>query len=342
MHKDNGRYYYSPTDLKEFLASSFATWMSRSALDSLGQVQPDPEPLSLTTLAERARKHEQTCLAQLRQEGREVHTLPADMDRVEATIRAMRAGHEVIYHGRLCEEALPHPRPQSPSIPLNKGEARQRRGIARQGGGTAPRLSKRVGSSAWRERGGTEYFLGRPDFLVRTAQASALGNYDYEVWDVTLATQPSPAQMMQLCCSVDLLRAVQGQRSDSMLLWLGSGEQRRFRTADFIYYYLALKQAFLAYMQHFDPAVQPSPELGGDYGRWTAQATRILETADHLSRVADISVSQIQKLNTAGITTLTALAEPPPASRSSQVFSPPTLWMKTERRSPDTPTLSCG
>ena len=94
-----------------------------------------------------------------------------------------------------------------------------------------------------------------------------------------------------------------------MLLWLGSGEQRRFRTADFIYYYLALKQAFLAYMQHFDPAVQPSPELGGDYGRWTAQATRILETADHLSRVADISVSQIQKLNTAGITTLTALAE---------------------------------
>ena len=94
-----------------------------------------------------------------------------------------------------------------------------------------------------------------------------------------------------------------------MLLWLGSGEQRRFRTADFIYYYLALKQAFLSYMQHFDPAVQPSPELGGDYGRWTAQATRILETADHLSRVADISVSQIQKLNAAGITTLTALAE---------------------------------
>ena len=274
MHKDNGRYYYSPSDLNEFLASPFATWMSRSALDSPGQAQPDPEPLSLTTLAERARKHEQACLAQLRQEGQEAHTLPADMDRVEATITAMRAGHEVIYHGRLCEAAFPHPGP----------------------------LSRR-------ERGETEYFLGRPDFLVRTAEPSALGNYGYEVWDVTLSTQPSPAQMMQLCCSADLLQTVQGQRSDSMLLWLGSGEQRRFRTADFIYYYLALKQAFLAYMQHFDPAVQPGPELGGDYGRWTAQATRILETADHLSRVADISVSQIQKLNAAGITTLTALAE---------------------------------
>ena len=157
--------------------------------------------------------------------------------------------------------------------------------------------------------GESEYFLGRPDFLVRTAEASALGDYGYEAWDITLATQPSPAHLMQLCCSADLLQTVQGQRPDAMLLWLGSDERRRFRTADFLYYYLALKRAFLAYMQRFDPAVQPGPELGGDYGRWTGPATHILETTDHLSRVANISVSQIQKLNTAGISTLTALAE---------------------------------
>ncbi len=265
MHKDNGRYYYSPTDLNEFLASPFATWMSRYALDSPGQAQPDPEPLSLTTISERARQQEQACLAQLRQEDREIHTLPADADRVEATITAMRAGHEVIYQGWLQNGAIQAVRP--------------------------------------------EYFLGRPAFLVRTAGVSALGNYGYEAWDATLATQPSPAHLIQLCCSADLLQTVQGHRPDSMLLWLGSGERRRFRTADFIYYYLALKQAFLAYLRRFDPAVQPSPELGGDYGRWTSQATQILETADHLSRVANISVSQIQKLNAAGITTLTSLAE---------------------------------
>jgi len=265
MHQDNGRYYYSPTDLNEFLASPFATWMSRYALDSPGQAQPDPAPLSLTTLAERGRRHEQACLAQLRQEGRKIYTLPADVDRVEATIAAMRAGHEVIYQGWLQNGATQDVRP--------------------------------------------EYFFGRPDFLMRTAGASALGNYGYEAWNATLATQPGPAHLIQLCCSADLLQTVQGQRPDSMLLWLSSGERRRFRTADFIYYYLVLKQAFLAYMQHFDPAVQPSPELGGDYGRWTVQATRILETADHLSRVANISVSQIQKLNAVGITTLTSLAE---------------------------------
>ncbi len=265
MHKDNGRYCYSPSDLNEFIASPFATWMSRYALDSPGLVQPDPEPLALTTLAERGRKHEQACLTQLRQEGREIHMLPADTDRVEATITAMRAGHEVIYQGWLQDRATRDIR--------------------------------------------SEYFFGRPDFLVRTVGTSALGNYRYEAWDATLATQPSPTQMIQLCCSADLLQMAQGQRPDSMLLWLGSGERRRFRTADFIYYYLVLKRAFVASMQHFDPTTQPSPELGGDYGRWTAQAAQILERADHLSRVANISVSQIQKLNAAGITTLTSLAE---------------------------------
>ena len=265
MHKDNGRYCYSPNDLNEFIASPFATWMSRYALDSPGLVQPDPEPLSLTTLAERGRQHQRACLTQLRQEGREVHTLPADADRVEATITAMQAGYEVIYQGRLQDCTVHDIRP--------------------------------------------EYFLSRPDFLVRTVGTSALGNYRYEAWDATLATQPSPAQMIPLCCSADLLQSAQGQRPDAMLLWLGSGERRRFRTADFLYYYLALKRAFVASMQHFDPNAQPSPELGGDYGRWTAQAAQILERADHLSRVANISVSQIQKLNAAGITTLTSLAE---------------------------------
>ena len=161
MHKDNGRYCYSPNYLNEFPASPFATWTSRYALDFPGQAQPDPEPLSLTTLAERSRQHEQTCLAQLRQEGREIHMLPADMDRVEATIMAMQAGHEVIHQGWLQNDMVQDIRP--------------------------------------------EYFLGRPNFLVRTAGASALGNYGYEAWDVTLATQPSPTHMIQLCCSADLL-----------------------------------------------------------------------------------------------------------------------------------------
>ncbi len=274
MHKHNGRYCYSPTDLNEYIASPFATWMSRYALDSSDSpdlpdlARPDPEPLLLTALAERGRQHEQACLTQLQQEGREVYTPPAgydQADRIQATLSAMQAGREVIYQGCLQNRPVRN----------------------------APH----------------DYFLGQSDFLVRTDGASALGNYRYEVWDAKLAAQPSPAHIIQLCCYADLLHTAQGCRPDAMLLWLGSGERRRFRTADFIYYYLVLKQSFLAYMQHFDPAVQPSPELGGDYGRWASQATQALERADHLSRVANITVSQIQKLNAAGLTTLTALAE---------------------------------
>ena len=271
MHKHNGHYCYSPTDLNEFIASPFATWMSRYALDHSDgpeYPQPDPEPLVLTALAERGRQHEQACLAQIRQEGREIYTPPAgrnQAERVLATITAMQAGHEVIYQGCLQNRPVRN----------------------------APH----------------ESFLGQPDFLVRTDGASALGNYHYEVWEAKLARQPRPAFIIQLCCYADLLQAAQERRPDAMLLWLGSGERRRFRTADFIYYYLVLKRTFLAYLQHFDSEAQPSPEPGGDYGRWASQATQMLERSDHLSRVADMTVGQIQKLNAAGLTTLTSLAE---------------------------------
>ncbi len=284
MHKYNGRYCYSPTDLNEFIVSPFATWMSRYALDySDDLAQPDPEPLLLTTLAERGRQHEQECLAQLQQEGHEIYTPPAgrnQAERVQATIAAMQAGREVIYQGYLYQ------------------------GYLYQGC-----LQNHPVRNAPHDDAPPAYLLGQPDFLVRTDGASALGNYRYEVWDAKLAMQPSPAFMIQLCCYADMLRTAQERWPDSIVLWLGSGERRRFRTADFIYYYLVLKRVFLAYMQHFDPDVQPSPELGGDYGRWTSHAAQLLERADHLSRVANISVSQIQKLNAAGIPTLTSLAE---------------------------------
>ena len=273
MHKHNGRYGYSPADLNEFIASPFATWMSRYALDYPDQTAPDVEPLELTTLAERGRQHEQTCLEQLSQEGREVHTPPAGEDRIAATLAAMHAGREVIYQGYL-------------QCPLQAGQ----------------HTDHSLGA-------GCDSFLGQPDFLVRTDGVSELGDYHYEVWDAKLAKQPSPAFMIQLCCYADLLQSLQGRRPDAIVLWLGSGERRRFRTADFIYYYFVLKRAFVDYVRSFDPDARPMPELGGDYGRWTSATTQLLETADHLSRVANISVSQIQKLNAAGIPTLTALAE---------------------------------
>ena len=261
MHTRSGLIRYSPADLLEFLASPFATWMSRFALDHPALAQPDPDPPELTVLAERGRQHEQACLEQFRRAGRDIYVPPEGAVRTGATVAAMRSGREVIYQGRLAHDAV-------------------------------------HGS-----------FIGQPDFLVRTDGTSDLGEYHYEVWDAKLAHHPSPVFLIQLCCYVDLLTVVQARHPEHVCLLVGSGEQPRFRTADYIYYYGALKQGFLEFLQHFDPEQQPAPELGGSYGRWSSAAARLLDAADHLSRVAKITVGQIQKLNAAGITTLQALAE---------------------------------
>src|SRR5438093_6961612 len=106
MQKQNSRYCYTPSDLVEFFASPFASWMSRFSLDSPDHVQPDPEAPQLVTLAKQGQQHEQTVLAQLQAEGREVYTVPPLGDRTALTLTAMRAGHEVIYQGALAHSTF--------------------------------------------------------------------------------------------------------------------------------------------------------------------------------------------------------------------------------------------
>ncbi|MGL5742303.1 MAG: hypothetical protein ACRCXC_07005 [Legionella sp.] len=45
------------------------------------------------------------------------------------------------------------------------------------------------------------------------------------------------------------------------------------------------------------------------WGRWTTYAEELLVRKDHLSQVATITSGQIKKLNQAGITTMTSLAQ---------------------------------
>jgi uncharacterized protein len=151
-------------------------------------------------------------------------------------------------------------------------------------------------------------FHGWADFLVRVDGPSALGAHHYEVQDAKLARRPKPYYLVQLCCYAEMLEALQGVRPESVAVVLGTGEERRFRTDDYFWYYRSLKRSFLRFMETFDPARRPVPDLGGDHGRWSAHAEAWLEQADHLSRVAGIRGSQVKKLETAGVTTIAGLA----------------------------------
>ena len=149
-------------------------------------------------------------------------------------------------------------------------------------------------------------FAGYADFLVRTSIDPIL----YEVWDTKLAKRAKPYYLIQLCCYAEMLEAVQGKPPEFVAVILGDGKRARFRTDDYWFYYQQLKAAFLKQMDEFDPdADHPVPDPRADHGRWQSHAKEWLLDRDHLFQVANIAVSQIQKLNHAGIETMAQLAQ---------------------------------
>ncbi|NLY65848.1 MAG: TM0106 family RecB-like putative nuclease, partial [Alcaligenaceae bacterium] len=152
-------------------------------------------------------------------------------------------------------------------------------------------------------------FIGHADFLVKVPGQSRLGNYHYEVWDTKLASIVKPAFVVQLCCYADMLEALQGCRPEHIVVALGNQERECLKTDDYYYYYLALKSRFLAEQEAFSPDIMPDPADSKSHGRWSGYAEELLQDNDHLSLVANITRSQIKKLNRAGISTCQQLAQ---------------------------------
>ncbi|MEO6066559.1 MAG: TM0106 family RecB-like putative nuclease [Gemmatimonadales bacterium] len=152
---------------------------------------------------------------------------------------------------------------------------------------------------------------GYSDFLRRVDRPSGLGAHSYEPWDTKLAKTVRPYHVIQLCAYCDALEEMQGVLPERFGFILGDGREESFRTLDYLHYYRALRDRFLVFEAAWTKAARPDPALDRSWGRWTTAAEGILEARDHLSRVAGVSRSQIQRLESAGITTMTALASAP-------------------------------
>ena len=151
-------------------------------------------------------------------------------------------------------------------------------------------------------------FEGYADFLVKVPGPSKLGDYHYEVWDTKLGRKPKPYYLLQLCSYADMLEHIQGRRPEWIRVVLGTGETHPFRTDDTFYYYKCLRASFVEFMEAFSEDVQPIPQPGRDHRRWTSHAEAHMERVDHLNQTANITTTQIKRLEVAGITTMTALA----------------------------------
>lgn len=154
-----------------------------------------------------------------------------------------------------------------------------------------------------------ENFAGYADFLVRTPGESELGEFHYEVWDTKLARSVKPSFIVQLCAYSEFLESIQQRKPHKFAVILGNGEQAEYEFQKYRYLYRHLKQRFLNFQEKFSPDQIPDPRQFKNHGAWSKYAGECLREVDHLSLVANISQRQIQKLEAAGISTLSALAD---------------------------------
>ncbi len=151
-------------------------------------------------------------------------------------------------------------------------------------------------------------WLSYADFLIKCDTESNLGEFSYEVLDTKLARTPEPKHIMQLCVYSELLANLQCLRPANMYLYLGDHEKYIFRVADFFYYYTRAKGRFESYMQNLPSESYPEPCSHCNFCPWSENCEAQWDKDDHLSLVANIRRSQMDKLRNAGIRTVADLA----------------------------------
>tara|TARA_R110000868_G_scaffold405577_1_gene685086 strand:- start:3668 stop:7075 length:3408 start_codon:yes stop_codon:yes gene_type:complete len=151
-------------------------------------------------------------------------------------------------------------------------------------------------------------FGGFSDFLIKVPGASRLGDFHYEVWDTKLAKKMKPYFAVQLSCYAEMLECLQGVKPNEVAVVLGSGEIKRLRLMDYYHYYQSLKASFLEFHENWSADTLPDPADSKAHGRWSQYAANLLLDRRHLSNVANISRSQIKRLEAAGVATIDDLA----------------------------------
>src|SRR6266508_4414252 len=149
---------------------------------------------------------------------------------------------------------------------------------------------------------------GLADFLERQAHGG------YEVLDTKLARRAKPAHVLQLCFYTEQLARLQGRRPAAMHVVNGLGERESFRPDDFLAYYRRLRERFLAAVENGRPTY-PYPVDHCSLCEFLVLCKEQWRADDHLSLVAGIWRTQVERLTAAGIPTLEALATAAPETR---------------------------
>jgi len=153
---------------------------------------------------------------------------------------------------------------------------------------------------------------GRADFLELEPDGT------YEVVDTKLARHAKPYYILQLCFYSEQVARIQGSAPKHMHVVLGSGQRTTFRPDEFDAYYRRVRHRLEEFVAN-PPHTEPWPIQHCEICDFRALCEAHWDRVDHLSRVAGIRRSQIDRLAVAGIATLAALGraleEAPPGAR---------------------------
>lgn len=148
---------------------------------------------------------------------------------------------------------------------------------------------------------------GWSDFLERVERPSKLGNFSYEVTDTKLKRTPHPKHVLQLVLYSDLLAEIQGVMPEFAHVELGTGERATLRLKDYSAYARAARQRLEDFVAN-PGETRPVPCADCGLCRWADHCAEIWVKEDSLFNVANISRTQVKKLEAAGVDTLEALS----------------------------------
>lgn len=149
---------------------------------------------------------------------------------------------------------------------------------------------------------------GWSDFLERVERPSDLGSFSYEVTDTKLKRRPHPKHVLQLVLYSDLLTQIQGAAPEFAHVELGDGSRARLRLADYQAYARLARQWLEAFLE--DPVpTRPIPCADCSLCCWGDHCESQWQAEDSLFNVANITRTQVKKLEAAGITTMEGLAK---------------------------------
>ena len=148
---------------------------------------------------------------------------------------------------------------------------------------------------------------GWSDFLERMDRPSSLGTFSYEVADTKLKLRPHPKHVLQLVLYSDLLAEIQGITPEFAHVELGDGSRATLRLADYAAYARMARARLEAFVANPEPT-RPMPCSDCALCRWGDHCSEEWDAEDSLFNVANITRTQVKKLETAGVRTMESLA----------------------------------